>query len=122
MPGSGRWQSTWNGTAATMACESTERFCGDFRRGGAEKSLLCPMIFPGFPNRNLRSGIRSLALKKPHSGLDSRSGAVMVGLAGFEPTTSCTPCKRTTKLCYSPKGRMNRRVGFVIVGGPECKC
>ncbi len=46
----------------------------------------------------------------------------MVGLAGFEPTTSCTPCKRTTKLCYSPKGRMNRRAGFVIVGGPECKC
>ncbi|MDB6133647.1 MAG: hypothetical protein JWM59_1890 [Verrucomicrobiales bacterium] len=27
----------------------------------------------------------------------------VVGLARFELTTSCTPCKRTTKLCYSPR-------------------
>lgn len=26
----------------------------------------------------------------------------MVGLAGFEPTTSCAPCKRATKLRHSP--------------------
>ena len=32
----------------------------------------------------------------------------LVGLAGFEPTTSCTPCKRTTKLCYSPNIFANR--------------
>jgi len=28
----------------------------------------------------------------------------MVGLAGFEPTTSCPPDKRATKLRYSPNG------------------
>ena len=27
----------------------------------------------------------------------------MVGLEGFEPPTSCTPCKRATRLRYSPK-------------------
>ena len=27
----------------------------------------------------------------------------MVGLAGFEPTASCTPCKRATRLRHSPK-------------------
>lgn len=27
----------------------------------------------------------------------------MVGLVGFEPTTSCTPCMRATKLRYNPK-------------------
>ncbi len=26
----------------------------------------------------------------------------VVGLARFELTTSCTPCKRSTKLSYSP--------------------
>ena len=26
----------------------------------------------------------------------------MVGLARFELTTSCTPCKRSTRLNYSP--------------------
>jgi hypothetical protein len=26
----------------------------------------------------------------------------VVGLAGFEPTTSCAPCKRATKLRHSP--------------------
>lgn len=59
MPASGRWQSTWNGIDATMACESKEPFCGDFRRGGAEKSFLFPMIFLDPPKRNFRSGIRS---------------------------------------------------------------
>ena len=29
----------------------------------------------------------------------------MVGAAGFEPTTSCTPCKRATKLRYAPTGQ-----------------
>ena len=28
--------------------------------------------------------------------------ALMVGVAGFEPTTSCTQNKRTTRLCYTP--------------------
>ena len=26
----------------------------------------------------------------------------MVGATGFEPATSCTPCKRATKLRYAP--------------------
>ena len=26
----------------------------------------------------------------------------LVGAAGFEPTTSCTPCRRATKLRYAP--------------------
>ena len=26
----------------------------------------------------------------------------LVGVAGFEPTTSCTPCRRATKLRYTP--------------------
>lgn len=29
----------------------------------------------------------------------------MVGPAGFEPTTSCTPSKRATRLRYGPKKR-----------------
>ncbi len=32
----------------------------------------------------------------------------MVGLAGFEPTASCTPCKRATRLRHSPKIPMAR--------------
>ena len=27
---------------------------------------------------------------------------LLVGVAGFEPTTSCTQNKRTTRLCYTP--------------------
>jgi hypothetical protein len=30
---------------------------------------------------------------------------ILVGAAGFEPTTSCTPCKRATKLRYAPTGQ-----------------
>jgi hypothetical protein len=27
---------------------------------------------------------------------------LMVGIVGFEPTTSCSQSKRTTRLCYTP--------------------
>jgi hypothetical protein len=46
----------------------------------------------------------------------------MVGLAGFEPTTSCTPCKRTTKLCYSPKTHRESRALALEAANAECKC
>jgi hypothetical protein len=35
-------------------------------------------------------------MKKPHSGAISRSGAVMVGLAGFEPTIAFWAVLRVT--------------------------
>ena len=41
----------------------------------------------------------------------------MVGLAGFEPTTSSSRTKRTTKLCYSPKNglpRFSGQIGRII--------
>ena len=48
----------------------------------------------------------------------------MVGLARFELTTSCTPCKRSTRLNYSPtlefpSGR-TRREGDFGASGPLC--
>ncbi len=33
----------------------------------------------------------------------------MVGLVRFELTTSCTPCKRATRLRYSPNNRRVRK-------------
>jgi hypothetical protein len=30
------------------------------------------------------------------------TAAIVVGATGFEPATSCTPCKRATKLRYAP--------------------
>jgi hypothetical protein len=49
----------------------------------------------------------------------------MVGPVRFELTTSCTPCKRATRLRYGPtKGRVNKSHGpggskriFGVVGG-----
>jgi VanZ family protein len=35
----------------------------------------------------------------------------MVGLVRFELTTSCTPCKRATRLRYSPKNRKSEQAG-----------
>ena len=37
-----------------------------------------------------------------HFNFDNPLKIRMVGLARFELTTSCTPCKRSTKLSYSP--------------------
>ena len=50
--------------------------------------------------------------------LDTKSGK-MVGLAGFEPTTSRTPSVRATKLRYSPtfpRFGKNRRILEVTKG------
>ena len=33
----------------------------------------------------------------------------LVGVAGFEPTTTCTPCKCATRLRYTPNRRYARR-------------
>jgi hypothetical protein len=38
--------------------------------------------------------------KKPLVHVDE--GFFMVGATGFEPATSCTPCKRATELRYAP--------------------
>lgn len=40
----------------------------------------------------------------------------MVGTTGFEPTTSCTPYKRTTKLCYVPIACSNTLPQFLPNG------
>ncbi len=52
---------------------------------------------------------------RPHLGVvqgsRNRAGERMVGPAGFEPTTSCAPCMRATRLRYGPKGPHRRRKG-----------
>ena len=46
---------------------------------------------------------------------------ILVGAAGFEPTTSCTPCKRATKLRYAPTGQKSLpwSEDFVLCGLPS---
>ena len=44
---------------------------------------------------------------KRHSNSLSCVSVKMVGLVRFELTTSCTPCKRATKLRYSPNFQKN---------------
>ena len=52
----------------------------------------------------------------------------MVGLARFELTTSCTPCKRSTRLNYSPTyscsaPRTGPKLGFGVIGtGKDSGC
>jgi N-acetyl-gamma-glutamyl-phosphate reductase len=44
----------------------------------------------------------------------------MVGLAGFEPTASCTPCRRATRLRHSPfNWRAQKEQGKSALASPE---
>ena len=42
-------------------------------------------------------------MQKKKNGLTSSQAAVLVGVAGFELATPCTPCKCATRLRYTPK-------------------
>jgi hypothetical protein len=43
-----------------------------------------------------------------------------VGIAGFEPTTSCTPCKRATKLRHIPIQASHHTTSIPYCGAAEC--
>lgn len=54
-------------------------------------------------------------MKKPHPGGISRSGAVMVGLAGFEPT------RRKRTVSGGNGGKFPVCVGLVFLGFPRLR-
>jgi integrase len=57
-----------------------------------------------------------LSKNEEPTGLSPRrlsSSAVMVGVAGFELATPCTPCKCATRLRYTPKPAIIARLARV---------
>ncbi len=49
-----------------------------------------------------RSGDEPIAVSMKE-GRPFRNGPLPVGVTGFEPATTCTPCKCATGLRYTPK-------------------
>ena len=55
------------------------------------------------------------------SGIDNPLIFKVVGLARFELTTSCTPCKRSTKLSYSPRRSEPQQIEDMNEVEADCK-
>ena len=66
--------------------------------GGNTGQILARRVILAF---NATSASASPTISKPAFYTSSEEGK-MVGLVRFELTTSCTPCKRATRLRYSP--------------------
>ena len=54
------------------------------------------------PRHNLPAAPAERRLKRSDTQIPACTTGKMVGLVRFELTTSCTPCKRATRLRYSP--------------------
>ena len=53
--------------------------------------------------RNGIQDIDSINHKKKPNWVEPSLAVLLVGVAGFEPTTPCTPCKYATWLRYTPR-------------------
>ena len=71
-------------------------------------SLLIPRYCAAaYDHRDLRTTPHSVAQLFGFVGRNNRTSNNLVGVTGFEPATSWSQTRRSTKLSYTPHARMN---------------